>query len=193
MIMEKKYIDAIVGEVTLKKTSRASGISIRVHPDGRVSVNMPHRFSYGCGIGVLEARRDWILAARERFRRKAAERRQACPEVPASDMDLEKMRAQAAAELPPHLMELARKYGFHVSGVRVKHNRSNWGSCSVRGNINLNINLVRLPHELRDYVFLHELCHLRYMNHGPEFHALLESLCPGHLQLRKELKKWMII
>ncbi len=63
----------------------------------------------------------------------------------------------------------------------------------MRGNINLNINLVRLPHELRDYVFLHELCHLRHMNHGPEFHALLESLCPGHLQLRKELKKWMII
>ena len=187
--MEKKYIDEVVGEVTLRKTARARGIGIRVHPDGSTSVSMPSWVRYDAGIRVLEARREWILAAREKF----AKRENAGLDASASNIDIEKMRLQARAELPPRLLELARLHGFKVNGVRVKHNRSNWGSCSVRGNINLNINLVRLPAELRDYVLLHELCHLRHMNHGREFHALLESVCPGHLELRRKLKNWRIV
>ena len=187
--MEKKYIDEVVGEVTLRKTARARGIGIRVYPDGRTSVSMPSWVRYDSGIRVLEERREWILAARAKF----AKRENTGLDAPAAGVDVEKMREKARAELPPRLLELAREHGFRVNGVRVKHNRSNWGSCSVRGNINLNINLVRLPAELRDYVLLHELCHLRYMNHGKEFHALLESVCPGHLKLRRELKKWRIV
>jgi predicted metal-dependent hydrolase len=186
--MEKKYIDEVVGEVTLRKTARARGIGIRVHSDGSTSVSMPSWVRYDAGIRVLEARREWILAAREKFAK-----RNTGLDASASNVDIEKMREKARAELPPRLLELARLHGFKVNGVRVKHNRSNWGSCSVRGNINLNINLVRLPAELRDYVLLHELCHLRHMNHGREFHALLESVCPGHLELRRELKNWRII
>ena len=186
--MEKKYIDEVVGEVTLRKTARARGIGIRVHPDGSTSVSMPSWVRYDAGIRVLEARREWILAAQEKFAKKNTGL-----DAGASNVDVEKMRLQARAELPPRLLELARLHGFKVNGVRVKHNHSNWGSCSVRGNINLNINLVRLPAELRDYVLLHELCHLRHMNHGREFHALLESVCPGHKELRRELKNWRIV
>ena len=69
---------------------------------------------------------------------------------------------------------------------------SNWGSCSELGNINLNLNLMRLPEHLRDYVMLHELCHLRHLDHGPEFHALLESLCPGHRALNRELRSYKL-
>lgn len=103
------------------------------------------------------------------------------------------MRQEAKKVLPPRLMELAGQYGFEVNGVRIKHNVSNWGSCSVKGNINLNLNLMRLPEYLRDYVMIHELCHLKYMNHGPEFHALLESLCPGHRKYHKELRNYKLI
>lgn len=103
------------------------------------------------------------------------------------------MRQEAKNVLPPRLMELAGQYGFEVNGVRIKHNVSNWGSCSVKGNINLNLNLMRLPEYLRDYVMIHELCHLKYMNHGQEFHALLESLCPGHREYHKELRNYKLI
>lgn len=103
------------------------------------------------------------------------------------------MRQEAKNVLPPRLMELAGQYGFEVNEVRIKHNVSNWGSCSVKGNINLNLNLMRLPEYLRDYVMIHELCHLKYMNHGPEFHALLESLCPGHREYHKELRNYKLI
>ena len=56
-----------------------------------------------------------------------------------------------------------------------------------------NDNLMRLPEDLRDYIMLHELCHLRYLNHGPEFHALLESLCPEHRSLQKRLRAYKLI
>ena len=103
--------------------------------------------------------------------------------------EVERLRIQAKAALPPRLAELAALHGFTYNNVRIKHNVSNWGSCSELGNINLNLNLMRVPEHLRDYVMLHELCHLREMNHGPRFHALLESLCPDHRTLEKELRQ----
>ncbi|MBO4428195.1 MAG: M48 family metallopeptidase [Bacteroidales bacterium] len=108
--------------------------------------------------------------------------------------ETEALRAAAKAYLPGRVRELAARAGIPFTGrVAIKHNVSNWGSCSTKGNINLNLNLMRLPDELRDYVIIHELCHLRHMNHGPEFHALLEALCPDHLALRKALKGWKLI
>ena len=102
------------------------------------------------------------------------------------------MRLKAKRILPQRLAELAGKYSFEYNQVRIKHNVSNWGSCSRKGNINLNLNLVRVPEDLRDYVILHELCHLRHPNHGPDFHALLESLCPGHRAKERELRHYRL-
>ena len=105
---------------------------------------------------------------------------------------VEALRAQAKAELPPRLAELAARHGFSYNRLTIKNNVSNWGSCSAKGNINLNLRLVTLPPELRDYVLLHELCHLQYLNHGPQFHALLEQVCPGHRALARQLKAYRI-
>ena len=102
------------------------------------------------------------------------------------------MRAQAKASLPPRLAELAARHGFVYKRVFIKNNVSNWGSCSSLGNINLNLRLVTLPQELQDYVMLHELCHLKYLNHSREFHTLLESVCPGHRELARQMKAYKI-
>ncbi len=123
-----------------------------------------------------------IVVRRRRAKRKLAE----TPEVA-------ELRRQAKAYLPGRLAELAAQHGFSYNQVRIKHNVSNWGSCSVKKNINLNLNLMRLPAELRDYVMLHELCHLKYMNHGKEFHALLESICPNHKALRRQLRDYKLL
>ncbi len=105
---------------------------------------------------------------------------------------VEKLRAQAKEVLPPRLAQLAAQHGFTYNKVFIKNNVSNWGSCSSKGNINLNLRLVGLPQELQDYVMLHELCHLKYLNHGKEFHALLESVCPGHRELARQMKNYKI-
>ena len=105
---------------------------------------------------------------------------------------VEALRKEALRILVPRLEELAQLHGFRYNRVAIKNNVSNWGSCSSKGNINLNLRLVTLPSELRDYVMLHELCHLKQMNHGPEFHALLESVCPGHRELQRRMKAYRL-
>ena len=124
----------------------------------------------------------WRIRRVRRPRRKLAETE-----------ETEALRREARKVLPVRLAELAAEHGFEYNQVRIKHNVSNWGSCSELGNINLNLNLMRIPEHLRDYVMLHELCHLRYMNHGQEFHALLESVCPDHRTLARELKEYKLI
>lgn len=107
--------------------------------------------------------------------------------------EVEELRVLAKEVLPPRLAELASQYGFTYNQVRIKHNSSNWGSCSSLGNINLNLNLMRVPEDLRDFVMLHELCHLKYLNHGADFHALLESVCPDHRAKQRALKEYKLI
>lgn len=133
-------------------------------------------------LGDILSGRVRVVVRRRRARRKLTE----TPEVA-------ELRKQAKAYLPGRLAELAAQHGFSYNQVRIKHNASNWGSCSVKKNINLNLNLMRLPAELQDYVMLHELCHLKYMNHGKEFHALLESVCPNHKTLRTKLREYKLI
>ncbi len=98
------------------------------------------------------------------------------------DVLVEVLREEAKILLPQKLSYFSDQYGFHFHKVTIKHNSSNWGSCSRAGNINLNLNLIRLPAPLCDYVLLHELCHLKEPNHGPRFHALLERLCLSNIR-----------
>jgi len=110
----------------------------------------------------------------------------------ASGPQIDEMRARAKSILPARIAALAAAHGFRYNKIFIKNNRSNWGSCSSKGNINLNLQLMRLPEELQDYVMLHELCHLVHPNHGPEFHKLLSSLC-DEKRLQKELKQYRTI
>ena len=104
------------------------------------------------------------------------------PQKALRDVLAEVLREEAKILLPQKLSYFAGQYGFKFRKVTIKHNSSNWGSCSRAGNINLNLNLIRLPEPLCDYVLLHELCHLKEPNHGPRFHALLERLCLSNIR-----------
>ena len=184
--MEKVHMDPQIGEVILRKSLRSRKIRLRVSPRSGVSVSLPVQATFEEAKAFFMKNRAWVLETLE------SQRQNLIDEPSPSPGRIEEWRAEAKKTLPPRLAELAGKYSFEYNRVRIKHNVSNWGSCSRKGNINLNLNLVRLPDEVRDYVLLHELCHLRHPNHGPEFHALLESLCPDHRAKEKELRKYRI-
>ena len=175
---EKVHVDPVLGEVRLRKSRRARRVSIRVHPVRGIVVTVPFPVPYAVGIGFLESRREWAAAALARARERNAD-------LPAGE-DVESLRKQARAVLPPRLADLAARYGFRYHRVTIKHNTSNWGSCSSKGNINLNLNLMRVPRPLQDYILLHELTHLRHPNHGPAFHAELERLLTDHFSVHRE-------
>ena len=118
-----------------------------------------------------------------------------------SEAELAAIRKRAKQELPARLQLLAHKlqskfpqYSFHYNKVFIKNNRTNWGSCSAKGNINLNMHLVNVPEELRDFVIIHELCHLVHRNHGAEFHKMVDLACGGmEKEYSRNLRKWSFL
>lgn len=93
----------------------------------------------------------------------------------------------AAVELIPRTRELAAQTNTEIRRVAVRNQRSRWGSCSVRRTISLNWRLIQTPAFVRDYIILHELMHLRQMNHSPKFWAEVESVCPSW----RDAEKWL--
>ena len=255
--MQKIYNDPDTGEVRLVKSSRATRISIRIHPVRGITVTVPLLMRYQDGLKFYMSKRKWVLETVERQREKASEAEKSGTAVPvpgdgtvvrtllseicfvrdvfsssvrearisvSSVEDLSKtgrlflcldrpvtrkivnysssmphegtaelstmlsnalvqiLRDEARVLLPEKLDFFADRYGFTYNKLTVKHNRSNWGSCSAKGNINLNLNLLRLPESLCDYVLLHELCHLKHPDHGCGFHKLLEELCADNME-----------
>ena len=167
--------DPQIGDVLFNRSVRSRSISIKVHPTKGVTVTFPYIVPYAAARAFYQMRRDWVLDTMARQKEKYKD-----VHIPSAD-EIEALRRKAKAELPPRLSQLAVRYGFIYNRVTIKHNATNWGSCSARSNINLNLNIVRLPKVLQDYVLLHELCHLRHQDHGHGFHLLLEHVLTDNI------------
>jgi hypothetical protein len=98
------------------------------------------------------------------------------------------LRRVASRELSARLDELAGAHGFAVAGVSIRNQRTRWGSCSPSGRISLNWRLIQVPPSVCDYVLLHELTHLRHLNHSARFWRELARLCPHHADARRWLR-----
>lgn len=82
----------------------------------------------------------------------------------------------------------ANRLGVNVHAIRIKSQKTRWGSCSSKGNLNFNWHAIVAPPEVVDYLVVHECCHLVHMNHSKEFWMLVESICPNYREYRQWLK-----
>jgi len=98
------------------------------------------------------------------------------------------LKQRAHDRLVPRLRSLAERHGLVHGRVTWRNQKSRWGSCSVNGNISLNIRLMFLPPGLVDYVFVHELAHLEHPDHSPRFWNAVEGMLPGAAQRRREIR-----
>jgi hypothetical protein len=99
------------------------------------------------------------------------------------------LRRLALSELPPRVLELAAQHESPVRRVTIRNQATRWGSCSRRGTVSLNWRLVQVPIPVRDYIILHELMHLREMNHSPRFWRHVAQVCPGFETCETWLRK----
>lgn len=206
--MTKIYIHPRLGEITVKRISLSRRVKLSVHPLRGINVTIPWLVSYSRAIEFINEKESWISATLiKQSKRRQEEAIKIGPGSPlmliGKEISYEKIRRESVEEdvisvirkeakkyLPERVSILAGKFGFKPGRVTIRNNRSNWGSCSKSGNINLNMHLMRLSPELADFVIIHELCHLRHRNHGPYFHALLDSLCEGkEKEFNKLLRK----
>ena len=99
----------------------------------------------------------------------------------------------AAKELPPRVLEYASLHQLPARRITVRNQRSRWGSCSRRGTISLNWRLIQTPAFVRDYILLHELLHLRQMNHSARFWREVSRACPDYEMAERWLKQHSVL
>lgn len=151
---------------------------MRVRPDGNLRVTIPRGGSRSEAERFVDRHRAW--AERQRAQMMAARR-------PAGE--IRDLRGRAARELPPQLFALAGRLGLAVARVTIRDQRSRWGSCSPKGHIALNFRLLLMPPEVREYILIHELMHLKQPNHSRRFWRLVEAACPRFREAERWLRK----
>ncbi len=169
----------LLAEVIIKKRRGAKGMRLRVREDGQVILTVPRYFPLKMARQFLLTKEAWIVAARTRM---AA--------VPprllnqGGDDEYRQYKEEARRRISERVAYYQEQYGVTYQRLAIRNQRSRFGSCSAQGNLNFNYRLLFLPEPLFDYVIVHEVCHLRELNHSPRFWALVAESIPDY-QLRK--------
>ena len=187
--MEKKKVHILgIGEVLLEKSSRAKHMNLSIRPFRGVRVAVPKGVSFESAESFARSKSQWVIKHLSQLKaiEEEAVRRQNDPA--GGNID----RKTGRRILVQRLNELSEKHGFPYNRVFVKSQKTRWGSCSEKKNINLNFNLVRLPEKLMDYAIMHELVHTKILNHSTRFWVLLEKFVKNARDLDRELQQYSV-
>ncbi len=160
----------------LVKTSyRAKRIRLSVYLDGRVVITRPFFVKEKEVLNFLKSKIDWIL-------------RKCNPTTKNDYQEYIKYKKAAYNLVKKRLDYFNQIYNFKFNRIFIKNQKTRWGSCSRLGNLNFNYRIIFLAPELRDYIIVHELCHLKEFNHSKNFWRLVSKTIPEYKQIRKKLK-----
>ena len=174
-------------KIELVRSNRRS-ISIEVTRDLRVIVRAPRRLSEKEINRFVGEKADWI----DIHLRKMKERQDALAKEQSkalSEQEIRLLTTRAKRVFPPKVKKFAEIIGVTYGNITIRMQKSRWGSCSGKGNLNFNCLLMNAPEEIVDYVVVHELCHRKEMNHSPRFWAEVEKVMPDYKERRKWLKE----
>lgn len=168
----------------LRKSKRARRMRLAVYCDGSVIVTAPFDLKETSIERFIREKTDWLfgkIAFFRQFNGKEIARY--------SEADYLKYKDQAYELTVKKLKQFNKIYGYTWNSVNIKNQKTRWGSCSKKGNLNFNYKVALLPDRLADYVIVHELCHLGEFNHSKKFWKLVSKSLPDHSAVRDELKK----
>ncbi len=173
-------------EIELIRSKRKT-ICIEITPDARVIVRAPKYASVAEINRLIGEKADWIDKHLRKMQEKQKERAQA-PQPELTTQEIKLLTTRAKRIIPQRVRYYANLMGVEYGRITIRMQKSRWGSCSGKGNLNFNCLLMRTPDEIIDYVVVHELCHLKEMNHSSRFWAEVEKVIPDYKERRKWLK-----
>lgn len=173
-------------QVTIIRSKRKS-VLIQVNFDGTVTVRAPKRVPKYEIDRILKEREEWIEKHLNKMEEKRA-REEASGIEPLSFEDVKELAQKALDYIPQRVDYFAKIIGVEYTGLTIRNQKSRWGSCSSKGRLSFNCLLMLTPPEVIDYVVVHELCHLKEMNHSKAFWKEVEKTLPDYKRNRKWLR-----
>ena len=164
--------------------SNRKTIALQIKSDGHIVVRAPLRMAARDIQRFVDSKAAWI----EKHLSAIQQRQQPVASTLAPE-ELHQLADAAKQEIPRRAARFAALVGVSYGRITIRAQKSRWGSCSVKGNLNFNCLLMLCPEDVRDYVVVHELCHRKELNHSPRFWAEVEKVLPGYKAQRKWLKE----
>lgn len=163
--------------------SQRKSLALQVKGDGIVVVRAPLRLPKDKIDSFVMEHRDWIEKQKNRVQELSCKRREITEQERLEGIQ------KALKIFPERTAFFAERMGVDYGRITVREQKTRWGSCSQKGNLNFNWKLVLMPQEILDYVVVHELAHRKEMNHSARFWAIVEQVLPDYQNRRNELKK----
>lgn len=174
-------------EIKIIRSGRKT-MSLEITREAEVLIRAPYQTERSEIDRFVQEKADWIAAHLEKMQEKLEERKAR----PVKRMSMEEIQAladKAARVLPAKAAYYAAAAGVNYGRITIRNQRTRWGSCSSKGNLNFNCLLMLAPDEVQDYVVVHELCHRLEMNHSSGFWKEVERVLPGYRTARQWLKE----
>ncbi len=171
-------------EYALKVSKKARRLRLAIYCDGSLVVTAPRNISESVVEQFIIKKSQWIIDKLEYFKSISG---QVFPK--STKKDYLEYKDQALALAQKRIEYFNKIYGFKFNKISIKNQKTRWGSCSRKGNLNFNYKIALFPERLADYIIVHELCHLKEFNHSPNFWNLVASAVPDYLDIRNELKR----
>ena len=171
-------------KITVIKSKRKT-YSIEINRDGNIVLRVPLYTTQKKIDLILKEKEQWILKTKQ----KVCEYNNSQKTVkPFDKAEIEKLKNDAKIYIPQRVDFFADIMNLSYGKITIRLQKTRWGSCSSKGNLNFNCLLMMMPKEVIDYVVVHELCHLKEMNHSKNFWKCVEDVLPDYKERRKYLK-----
>lgn len=172
------------GEYEIRRSARAKYLRITVHPGKRVVVTRPEGVSVKKVEEFVEQKKAWI----ERVLAKSGSPRITLPHYRKNTLAHKEAVRAARVLIQERLQYFNKHTSFTYGTIAIRNQKTRWGSCSAKNNLNFNYRIIFLPAHLADYILVHELCHTKEHNHGERFWKEVEKHISNHQEVRRELR-----
>ena len=162
--------------------SKRRTVAIEIKKDLRVIVRVPLRMKEDEIKRFVSEKQPWIEKHLQSAKQRMEEK-----ELPFTAEEIRTLADAALKDIPRRVAKYAPIIGVTVGRITIRSQKSRWGSCSAKGNLNFNCLLMLCPESVRDYIVVHELCHRKEFNHSAAFWAQVGSILPGY----KEQYRWL--
>jgi len=170
----------------LKRYKKSKTLRLKIRASGEVLVTAPYRLSKKYIDDFVQQRASWVQEKLDAFASLPQ------PHIKTQKGDYKKYKEQARKLVLEKIEKVNAYYKFSFGRVAIRDQKTRWGSCSNKKNLNFNYKIVFIPDICAEYIVIHELCHLKEMNHGENFWKLVEEVMPDHKKVRKELANFRI-